>query len=139
MSTIGLDSERIRRDYVHMDDIDATVKFLKNREAKRRQVLDARYESAVHDCAMIIDYIVANHHPACIWQWGSLLDRRKFTEVSDIDLAIEGLTAPGQIFDILRYAESVTDFPVDIIELDKIELEFIEIIRMRGRIIYEAV
>ena len=35
--------------------------------------------------------IVERFAPSRVWQWGSLLDRYSFSEISDIDIAIEGL------------------------------------------------
>lgn len=114
-----------------------TVEFLKNRERRREHMLDERFERAREDCAKIVSYIIAEHSPKRIWQWGSLLNRKFFTEKSDIDIAVEGLPTPSEIFDILAHAEEITDFPLDIIELEKIEPEFSELIQRKGRCIYE--
>jgi predicted nucleotidyltransferase len=114
-----------------------TIEFLTNRERKRQRMLDERFERACKDCAKIVSYIIAEHSPKRIWQWGSLLKRKFFTEKSDIDIGVEGLPAPSEIFDILAHAEEITDFPLDIIEMEKIEPEFSELIKRKGRCIYE--
>jgi predicted nucleotidyltransferase len=114
-----------------------TITFLQNRERKRQQMLDERFMRAREDCKKIVFYIAAEYVPAKIWQWGSLLNRRFFTEKSDIDIGIEGLSSPEQIFTILSRAEELTDFPLDIIELEKVEPEFSELIKRKGKCVYE--
>jgi len=36
--------------------------------------------------------IVREYKPLRIYQWGSLLEDRHFSEISDIDIAVEGIT-----------------------------------------------
>ena len=114
-----------------------TIEFLTNRERRRQRMLDERFERAKKDCEKIVSDIIAEYAPHRIWQWGSLLNRKFFTEKSDIDIAVEGLPTPSEIFDILAHAEEITDFPLDIIELEKIEPEFSELIKRKGKCIYE--
>lgn len=115
-----------------------TIDFLKNRERKRQCLLDERFERAQRDCEKIVAYIAAEHVPKRIWQWGSLLDRKLFNEKSDIDVGIEGLSSPVEIFSILARAEKLTDFPLDIIELEKVEPEFSDMIKQKGKCVYEC-
>ena len=71
-------------------------------------------------------------------QWGSLLDLEQFDENSDIDIAIEGITEAERYFALLGDAMEMTRFPLDIIQLEKIEPEFAELILLKGKIIYES-
>ena len=90
-----------------------TIDFLKRREGRRQSALDEMFQKAVNDCEKIINYIVTTYKPSRLWQWGSLLDRKRFTEKSDIDIAIEGLSSPSDIFKILARAEE-TPQPVPV-------------------------
>ena len=114
-----------------------TIAFLKDRERKRQRMLDERFERAWEDCEKIVAYIAAEHTPKRIWQWGSLLNRKFFTEKSDIDIGIEGLSSPEKIFSILARTEELTDLPLDIIELEKVEPEFSDMIKRKGKCVYE--
>ena len=69
-------------------------------------------------------------------QWGSLLRPGGFREWSDIDIAMEGLNDP---LDGLRAADDasvLTEFPVDIVELDRIDPRHAETILREGKVVY---
>jgi len=119
-----------------MKDHSKTLDFLSRRERVRQERLDARFRAAWSDFDRIVSYIVAEHRPKGIWQWGSLLDRRKFSDISDLDIAIEGLGSASELFQIVARAEELTDFPLDIVELEKIAPEFRELIKRKGRLVY---
>ena len=86
---------------------------------------------------MIIQRIIQIGNPAHIYQWGSLLSPKQFREYSDIDIAVEGVLSSDLFFKILAEAERLTSFPVDIVQLEKIEPEFSAEIRASGRLVYE--
>jgi len=114
-----------------------TLRFLKTREAKRQRRLDRLFKQATDDCARIVQFIINEFDPTEVWQWGSLLYRPKYSEYSDIDIAVSGLADPTSIFEILRCAEDETVLPLDIVELERIEREFANLIRLKGVRIYE--
>jgi predicted nucleotidyltransferase len=62
---------------------------------------------------------------------------RGLQEISDIDIAVEGLSGTAQYFQALGIAMEETDFRVDIVELDKLDAENREEIKRRGRLVYE--
>lgn len=80
--------------------------------------------------------IQAGFRPVRIWQWGSLLDRSRFSEVSDIDIAVEGLGLADRFFAVVEKAEGLTDPPLDIAELERLEPEFAHLITTRGRTVH---
>jgi hypothetical protein len=50
--------------------------------------------------------MIARNHPRVrVWQWGSLLDRSRFSEISDIDIAIEGFEGDAAAWSALLVAE----------------------------------
>ena len=76
-------------------------------------------------------------NPRRIYQWGSLLDRSRFSEISDIDIAVEGLSGPAEFFRTLGIAMERTTLPVDVIELEKVPHDVAEQIRTRGALVHE--
>ena len=80
--------------------------------------------------------IIEQYNPKRVWQWGSVIHRSRFSSRSDIDIAIEGLADAHAIFEIYEKAEKLTDFTLDIVEMEKIEPEFAELIRKRGVLVY---
>ncbi len=122
-----------------MTDHRETLDFLKQREQARQDTLDLRFREAWRDFERIVKYIISEHRPKRIWQWGSLLDRRKFTEISDLDIAVEGLESAQEVFEIAARAEDLTDLPLDIIEMEKIAPEYRQLIEKKGRLVYGGV
>ena len=105
-------------------------------EARKKSAVE-RYHSAAADCRAIIDMIVTSYHPSRILQWGSLLHPDRFREYSDIDLAVEGIIDAEVFFNLLGDAMRLTRFPLDIVQMEKIEPEFAETIRKTGKVVYE--
>ena len=117
--------------------IDACRRALEARQHEKRATNRQLWERARADAELIIAQLAATYHPKRIWQWGSVLDADRFNEGSDIDLAIEGDFTPESWFRLLGDAMVMTRFSVDIVDLGHIEPEFAEIIKMKGRVVYE--
>ena len=117
-------------------DYESARKFLEEKERKRQAVLDERFERAWEDFRRIAEMIWVKYKPRAIYQWGSLLNRRHFSEISDIDIAIEGSLTAETFFSLLGEADSMTDFPLDVVELDKIHPAHARGIRARGQRVY---
>jgi predicted nucleotidyltransferase len=111
--------------------------FLGRRDAERKESRIQLWRRAASDCDAIIGRIVASYAPQRIWQWGSVLRREAFREGSDIDLAVEGVPRAEDFFALLGDAMSLTSFPIDIVQMEKIEPEFAELIRAKGSVVYE--
>ena len=118
-------------------DLDRVRAFLADREERRRERLDERYAQATRDAQAIVSEIAAQVNPCRIYQWGSLLDRRRFTEISDLDIAVEGLNGPAEFFQVIGIAMSTTVLPVDVVELEKLPADVAERIRARGALVHE--
>ena len=118
-------------------DLDQARAFLADREQRRRARIDERYARATRDARAIVSDIAAEVNPRRIYQWGSLLDRKRFSEISDLDIAVEGLNGPAEFFKILGIAMNGTDLPVDIVELEKVPAEVADRIRTRGALVHE--
>lgn len=106
---------------------------LKDREKKREE----RFRKATEDFGKIVELILRNYAPERIIQWGSLTDQSLFTEVSDIDIAVEGIKTPETFFSLLKNAEDMTNFKLDIVQLEKLDPVHREMIESRGKVVYE--
>jgi len=111
---------------------------LYKREQIKKEARLKRFDAAISDFNAIIQMIINQYSPKKIVQWGSLLHAEQFDENSDIDIAIEGILDAAKYFALLGDAMKLTRFPLDIIQLEKIEPEFAELILLKGKIIYES-
>ena len=118
-------------------DLDQVRAFLAERERRRRARIDERYAQATRDAGAIVSEIAAQVNPRRIYQWGSLLERKRFSEISDLDLAVEGLNGPAEFFQVLGIAMNGTALPVDVVELEKVPADIAERIRKRGMLVHE--
>lgn len=118
-------------------DLDRVRTFLREKDGRRNARLDARFERARRDARAIVAQIASQVNPRRVYQWGSLLDRNRFSEISDIDIAVEGLRDPAEFFRALGIAMEGTSLPVDVVELEKVPPEIADRIRTRGALVHE--
>jgi len=100
-------------------------------------MLQERWAVACNDFNRIVSHIISTYRPLRIYQWGSLLHPEHFSEISDIDIALEGLSSPDEYFAILGDVMNMSSFPLDIIDLGKVDAETAAFIKQRGKLIYE--
>ena len=100
-----------------------------------RQVLE---EQARGDVQRIVRMLIEDFSPRRIYQWGSLTRPGAFRDFSDIDLAVEGVTDPELFFSMLGKCMELTDFPVDLVQLERINPLHAEEIRTHGLLLWEA-
>jgi len=117
-------------------DIKAARKFQQDKLKKQQEELDKKFQQASQDFNAICEMIIRDFQPESIYQWGSLLERNKFSAISDIDIAVSGIKDARKYFQLLKKAEELTDFPVDIIQLEKIHPLHKEMILKKGIEIY---
>jgi len=112
------------------------------REFQARKRADEEYrrlelfEIAQSDCRRIVAMIIDKYQPIHLYQWGSLLDKNKFREYSDIDIAVEGITEPQKVFAMVDEADRMIEFPVDIVTIESIHPLHTDSIRNNGKLIY---
>lgn len=111
--------------------------FLEKKDRDRKRLLEERYNQACQDFQRIFEFLIEKYNPTRIYQWGSLLDREHFAEISDIDIALEGITSAEQLFEIYGAIMNMTDFSIDLVQIEKIAPEFAEIIKKKGKVVYE--
>jgi predicted nucleotidyltransferase len=117
--------------------LEAVRSFLAGKDQARSRILDERFARAAVDFKRIVEMIVERFNPLRVYQWGSLLDRTKFSEISDIDIAVEGLSGFEEFSSLFGEAQTLSDFPLDIVEMEKIGEDNARYIREYGRIVYE--
>ncbi len=117
--------------------IDAARAFQKKKRQVRRDKLGLRYRDALNDFQQIVDMIANKYKPKKIYQWGSLLNKEDFSEISDIDIAVEGLPDAQSYFNMLADAEKRTSFPLDIVEMESVHELHKNMIIQKGVLVYE--
>ena len=110
---------------------------LRARENRRARELAAALEVARQDFQRIVRHVAEAYRPRRILQWGSLIDERHFSEMSDIDIALEGITDPATLSALRGAAEKLTRFPLDIVAIEHVHPAYADHIRRRGRVVYE--
>lgn len=118
-------------------DIQKAREFIRLKREKTLQLNRERFQKAWKDFDNILALIIEKYNPKRIYQWGSLLNEKHFSEISDIDIAIEGIESPEQYFKMFGEADQLTDFPLDLVEIEKIDPLHAESIRKKGRVVYE--
>jgi predicted nucleotidyltransferase len=111
--------------------------FVRARQSRKRVDLAARLHTARQDFDAIVSVITRDFKPLRIYQWGSLVHDRHFSRMSDIDIAVEGITDPAELSALQSVAEKLTRFPIDIVAIEHIHPAYAEHIRRRGRVVYE--
>lgn len=111
--------------------------FLEKKQKTRDQRRAGLLDTAQKDAESIIEMLVRKYDPLRIYQWGSLVYTENFSECSDIDIALEGLSDPLDGLRALDDASLMTDLPVDLVELERIHPAHAESIRLEGKLVYE--
>lgn len=108
-------------------------------QRKQEEITERRFQlwqQAEEEANKIINMIINKYQPQRIIQWGSVLNSKYFSEMSDIDIAIVGVDSV-KFLQILADAEAMTCFSLDLIRWESIDPSFQKIILMKGKIIYE--
>jgi len=111
--------------------------FVQQKQAKRSQMNHQLFEKASKDFENIVSVLIQKYHLMRIYQWGSLLDEKQFSSISDIDIAVEGVQSVDEYFKMLEDADQLTEFHLDLVDIEKIDPIHAEAIRMKGKLVYE--
>ena len=103
------------------------------RNAQRRRL----FEKADTQCKRIVTMAIEKYKPRRIYIWGSLLHPERFDENSDIDIAVEGVEPAEKFFALAGDALNMVAFPLDLVELDKINPLDRQTIITKGKLVYE--
>jgi len=114
----------------------SAYQYLQDKQSKIKSKRFSLWKKANSDSLAIIDIIIKKYHPEKIIQWGSILNSKHFSEVSDIDLAIAGVDSIT-FMSLLADAENLTDFSLDLVRWEEVCPPFQNVILMKGKVIYE--
>ena len=90
------------------------VKYWKIRLDAMEMARQLLIKKALDDASKIAGYLREKHGCREIYLIGSILDKERFSEKSDIDFVVKGLPK-DRYFYILAEIRDITDFAVDII------------------------
>lgn len=110
--------------------------YVRATKERKKFELKTRLQQARQDFATIVT-MIEKYHPVRIYQWGSLLEDRHFSEISDIDIALEGITDAALLSGLRADADRLTQIPVDIVAIEHVHPAYADHIRRRGRVVYE--
>lgn len=110
--------------------------FFREKRLAREAAGRALHEKARAEAQAIVAMIVEKYRPTRVLHWGSILRPEQFRDYSDIDIAVEGITDAEQFFAMYGDAEAMTRFPLDLVQLEKIEPEYRRLIETRGQVVY---
>ncbi len=117
----------------------AAARWVVARQAQRREALRRRLHSAQKDAARIIAMIAAEYRPRRIYQWGSLVHTERFTEISDIDIAVEGGSGDEHLLATIRSrADAMTALYVDLVVMERLDPGRADLIRRFGTVAWQA-
>lgn len=117
----------------------AAARWIAARQARRVEALRRRLRSAQRDAARIIAAIAAEYRPQRIYQWGSLVHTERFTEISDIDIAVEGIGCDEHLLSAIRSrADAMTDLHVDLVVMERLDPGRADLIRRFGAVAWQA-
>ena len=111
--------------------------FLIEKEEARIKFNHKLYNKACADFNHIVAMLIKKYNPKRIYQWGSLLNKEDFSAISDVDIAVEGVKSAEEFFQMYGDAEELTQFPLDLIEIEKIDPLHAETIKKYGKLVYE--
>ena len=110
--------------------------FLLQKDRRVREQRLALFKKASDDFSCMINHISRHYRHVTVYQWGSLLHSEDFDELSDIDIALEGVGSAEVFFKLYGELMKMTDFPLDIVELEKINPIHSSSIKKKGRMVY---
>ncbi len=110
--------------------------FLSEKARRRGEQHSRLWRQAVIDVERIVGLVIEEFTPLRILQWGSVLNEGDFSEVSDIDLAIEGVDSV-RFMCLQKKVEKMTEFPLDLLRWEDVDPCFKRILEKKGVVIYE--
>lgn len=110
---------------------------LRRREQRRQHALDLRFAQMNREAETLVQLIADRYRPRRILRWGSLLDRRRFSENSDIDIAVEGIDDVAVWHDLQQFALMEAESALDLVRLESIEPEYAESICVNGSVVFQ--
>lgn len=90
----------------------------KQRQSEREARLDARFAAAWDAARAAVALLKERYAVDTVWVFGSLLERPKFYERSDIDLAVQQIEGRDYYRAVSALLDLTPEFSFDLVELD---------------------
>ena len=120
-------------------DIQAARENWRRRIDERTRQRRELWEKAKAEADRAIALIIERYNPGRVIQWGSVLRPDRFTEISDIDIAVEGVTDPETWSRLETDVLAVVSFPLHLIPFERVIPIHQQDILSRGRVAYERI
>lgn len=114
-------------------DVTPYVEGMRQRARSWAKQCETARLAAREDIKSIASYLVQAGASRVVL-FGSLLRPHEFTPLSDIDLAVEGLTWPAY-WKVLSAVHKMTSFHVDLVMLEDASAEFCQRILLEGEVV----
>ena len=118
-------------------DIQAARENWRKRVDERNRQRRELWEKAKTEADRAVALIIERYRPRRVIQWGSVLRPERFTEISDIDIAAEGVTDPETWSRLETDVLAVVSFPLHLIPFEQVIAVHQQDILSRGKVVYE--
>lgn len=117
-------------------DIERAAAHFRRQAEARRVALQARFVEAERQLARAIDCAKGFPGVVRLITWGSILRPEHFSELSDIDLCVEGIRDPRAWGRLERALLDVVELPLDLVRWEELIPPHRERILARGNVVY---
>jgi predicted nucleotidyltransferase len=120
--------------------MDISAVAARMREQDRAQATEraARYATAQEDLQRVIEVVRRYPEITRVRTWGSMLRPDRFTELSDVDVCVEGISSPQTWSRLERDLLDVVRLPLDLVRWETLMEPHRESIVARGKVVYES-
>ena len=122
----------------HGIDLDRAAARIREQDRERERARGRRYEQAQRDLERALEIVRTYPQVRRVRVWGSLLRPDRFTELSDVDICIEGVSSPEVWSSIERDLLDAVSLPLDLVRWETLMQPHRESIVARGKVVYES-
>jgi predicted nucleotidyltransferase len=101
-------------------DLAAAAQTYVSRRNERRADLAERLDAMRQSAEAMIAHIRDVYQPVRIYQWGSLLNEHHFSELSDIDIAVEGVIDLHMWLRLEKELLDMAPYPLDLVRWENL-------------------
>ena len=111
---------------------------MRQQDAEQAAERSARYAVAQEDLGRVLE--ILRRYPAVkrVRTWGSMLRPDRFTELSDVDVGVEGVDSPQVWSQIERELLDEVRLPLDLVRWESLMEPHRKSIEARGKVVYES-
>ena len=117
-----------------MQNTDPYLDYWRNQQKQQQAHNQYLAQQARQNLETIIQYLIQAFPIKKIILFGSLV-KNKFTETSDIDLAVEGIP-PAAYFQVLAQVNALSDRWIDLKPLEDLDPHFLQRVMQTGEVFY---